>query len=110
MAYVRRRYYEIFQKLHLILTAMLIAAIYLHSTSKDLFKAPAVHLFAAICLQIAIGALRFGWTIYRNIKYRKPLNRATVRSITYKTKKRDTPVSDAIHVHVRLSRPWRPRA
>ncbi|KAF4625874.1 hypothetical protein G7Y89_g12291 [Cudoniella acicularis] len=26
------------------------------------------------------------------------------------TKERDTPVSDAVYIHVRLSRPWRPRA
>jgi predicted ferric reductase len=110
MAYVRRRFYEIFQKLHLILAAVLIAAIYLHSASKNLWKAPIVYLFAAICLQVAIGALRFGWTLYRNIKHRKPLNRATVQTITYKTKNRDTPVSDAVHVHVRVSRTWRPRA
>jgi predicted ferric reductase len=110
MAYVRRRFYEVFQKLHLILAAVLIAAIYLHSASKNLWKAPIVYLFAAICLQIAIGAFRFGWTLYRNIKHRKPLNRATVQTITYKTKNRDTPVSDAVHVHVRVSRTWRPRA
>jgi ABC-type multidrug transport system permease subunit len=36
IAYVRRRFYEIFQKLYLILAAVLIAAIYLHSASKDL--------------------------------------------------------------------------
>jgi predicted ferric reductase len=110
IAYVRRRFYEIFQKLHLILTAILIAAIYLHSTSKNLFKAPILYLFAAICLQVSIAILRFGQILYRNIKHRTPLNRATVRTITYKTKRRDIPVSDAVHVHIRLSRPWQHRA
>ncbi|KAL5316324.1 hypothetical protein ACEPPN_015369 [Leptodophora sp. 'Broadleaf-Isolate-01'] len=110
IAYVRLRFYEIFQKLHLILASVLLAAIYLHSTSRSLFKAPILYLFAAICLQISIAILRFGQILYRNIKHRTPLNRATVRTITYKTKRRDIPVSDAVHVHVRLSRPWRRRA
>ncbi|KAH8653957.1 hypothetical protein BGZ60DRAFT_386823 [Tricladium varicosporioides] len=107
---VRRRFYEIFQKLHLMLTAILIAAIYLHSTSKNLFKPPILYLFAAICLQISIGTLRFGQILYRNIKHRTPFNRATVRTITYKTGKGDIPVSDAVHIYIRPSRPWRRQA
>ena len=50
IAYIRRRFYEIFQKLYLILVAVLIAAIYLYSVLKDLWKALIVYLFAVICL------------------------------------------------------------
>ncbi|PVH68072.1 hypothetical protein DL98DRAFT_395368, partial [Cadophora sp. DSE1049] len=113
LAWVRRRFYEVFQKLHLILAATLIAAIYLHSASKNIFKVPNCYLFAAVCLQISIGALRIGWTIYRNIKHRTP-SLATIRTITYKKKSgnktREIPVLDAVHVHVRLARPWKWRA
>ncbi|KAM0132883.1 hypothetical protein ACHAP3_006172 [Botrytis cinerea] len=113
LAWVRRRFYEVFQKLHLILAATLIAAIYLHSASKNIFKVPICYLFAAICLQISIGTLRIGWTIYRNIKHRTP-SLATIRTITYKKKSgnktREIPVLDAVHVHVRLARPWTWRA
>jgi hypothetical protein len=110
LAWVRRRFYEVFQKLHLILAATLMAAIYLHSASKNIFRVPICYLFATICLQISIGALRIGRTIYRNIKHRTPLSLATIRTITYKRKSgnktREIPVLDAVHVHIRLARPW----
>jgi predicted ferric reductase len=114
LAWVRRRFYEVFQKLHLILAATLMAAIYLHSASKNIFRVPICYLFATICLQISIGALRIGRTIYRNIKHRTPLSLATIRTITYKRKSgnktREIPVLDAVHVHIRLARPWTWRA
>ena len=50
VAGIRRYVYEIFSKLHLILAAIVIAAIYLYSPSKELLTPPAVYLFAAICL------------------------------------------------------------
>jgi predicted ferric reductase len=111
VANIRRYIYEIFLKLHLILAAIVIAATYLHSPSKELLTSPAVYLFSAICLQIFIGVLQFGRVLYRNIKYKKPLNQATVRTIAFKTLDgREIPVRDAVHVHVQLSRPWKPRA
>lgn len=114
MAWVRGRFYEVFQKLHLILAATIIAAIYLHSTSKNIFKVPTLYLSAAICLQISVGALRVGQTIYRNIRHKTPLSLAKIRTITYKrrsgSKTREIPVLDAVHVYVRLARPWTWRA
>ena len=111
VASIRRYAYEIFSKLHLILGAIVIAAIYLHSPSKELSTPPAVYLFAAICLQIFIAVLRFGQVLYRNVKYGKPLNRARIRQIAIKTPYgREIPVPDAVHVHIQLSRPWKPRA
>jgi predicted ferric reductase len=110
LAWVRRRFYEVFQKVHLILAATLIAAIYLHSASKNIFEVPICYLFATICLRISIGALRIGQTIYRNIRHRTPLSVAKIRTITYKrqsgNKTREIPVLDAVHVHIRLARPW----
>ncbi|EXJ56217.1 uncharacterized protein A1O5_12673 [Cladophialophora psammophila CBS 110553] len=111
LARIRQRFYEVFHKLHLIFSTTLIAALFIHGQSKDLLTPPTVYLLAVICLQILTGALRFGQILYRNIKYGKPLNRATVQTVTFKRDSgRDIPVSDAVHVHVRLSRPWRPRA
>jgi hypothetical protein len=114
LAWVRRRFYEVFQKLHLILAATLMAAIYLHSVSKNIFKVPICYLFATICLQMSIGALRIGRTIYCNIKHRTPLSLATIQTITYKRKSgnktREIPVLNAVHVHIRLARPWTWRA
>jgi predicted ferric reductase len=110
IASIRQRVYEIFHKLHLVLATILIVAIYLHNKSKELWAPPTVYLLAAIFLQILMGVLRSGEVLYRNVKYRKLLNRAIVRTITFKRPSgRDIPVSDAVHVHVQLSRPWQPR-
>jgi predicted ferric reductase len=89
---------------------MLIAAIYLHSPSKNFLASPPVYLLAAICVHILAASLRLGQILYRNVKYKAPLNRVTVQTIMYKTNLRDIPLSDAVHVHIRLSRPWRPQA
>jgi predicted ferric reductase len=111
IASIRQYVYETFIWLHLILATILIATIYLHSQSKELLSPPTVYLLAAISLQILIGALRTGQVLYRNIKYGKLLSRAIVRTITFKRPNgRDIPVSDAVHVHVRLTRRWQPRA
>jgi predicted ferric reductase len=110
VASVRQRAYEIFHKLHLILATILIVAIYLHSKSKELWTPPTVYLLAAIFLQILMGVLRSGEVLYRNVKYGKLLSRAIVRPITFKrSSDTDIPVTDAVHVHVQLSRSWRPR-
>lgn len=110
VASVRRHLYEIFQKLHLVLAAMLIAVIYLHSPSKKLLASPTVYLLAAICVHIFTASLRLWQILYRNVRHRAPLSRVTVQTITYKTSLRDTPLSDAVHVHIRPSKPWKPQA
>ncbi|KAI9855644.1 MAG: hypothetical protein M1813_009690 [Trichoglossum hirsutum] len=110
-AIVRRHIYEIFLKLHLILAAIVIVTVYLHGSSKNLLASPTVYLLAAVCLWALVIGLRFSQTLYRNINYGKPLNRATVRTITFKRQHmKDIPLSSAVHVHVRLSRPWKFRA
>ncbi|KAI9784310.1 MAG: hypothetical protein M1839_002371 [Geoglossum umbratile] len=110
-ATVRRHLYEIFLKFHLVLAAIVVAAIWLHSGSKKLFESPIVYLLASICLWILMVTLQFGQILYRNLKYGKPLNRATVQTITFKRQNmKDIPISDATHVCVTLSRPWNFRA
>jgi len=94
----------------LIFAAALIATIYLHSPSKNLSASPVVYLLATICVYIFTAGLRLWHILYRNVKYKAPLNRVTVKTITYKTGERDIPLSDAVHLHIRVSRPWRRRA
>ena len=103
VASVRRHLYEIFQKLHLVLAAMLIAVIYLHSPSKKLLASPTVYLLAAICVHIFTASLRLWQILYRNVRHRAPLSRVTVQTITYKTSLRDTPLSDAVSIEKALS-------
>ena len=43
--------------------------------------------------------------------YKRTLSRATVREITFKRSGRwEIPLSDAVHVYVRLTKSWKPRA
>jgi predicted ferric reductase len=108
---LRSRVYEVFSHLHLMFAAAATGTIYLHVPSKELLKPPVLYLFTAVSLQVFIAAVRFGQVLYRNVRFRKPLNRASIRAITFKSPhKRDIPVSDGVHVHVQLSRPWRPEA
>lgn len=110
LASVRQRFYEVFHKIHLILATTLMATLFMHSKSKKLLAPPIFYIFTTICLQILTGALQLGEVFYRNAKYRRPLGRAIVRTISFKKDRSDIPVSDAVHVHVRLSRSWRHRA
>ena len=108
---IRRRMYEVFSKLQLTFAAIVIIAIYLHSPSKNLLTSPTVYLAIGICLQTLTGILRIGQILYRNAKYGKPFSRAEIRTMTFRRPQgEDIPVLDAIHVHVRLSRPWEPQA
>jgi predicted ferric reductase len=89
---------------------MLMAATYLHIRSNKLWEPPAVYLLAAVCLQILNGILRFGNVLFSTFKYKKPPSRASVRKITFKRESgEDIQVADAVHVHVRLARPWQHR-
>jgi predicted ferric reductase len=108
---LRRHVYEVYINLHQLLAVLIVSATYFHMTRRKLFEFPTIYLLAAVCLQIIVGAMRFGQVLYRNFKHRKPLNRALVQTIIYKRgSKRAIPVSDAVHVHIRLTRPWKPQA
>lgn len=55
--------------------------------------------------------MRFAQILYRNVRYKKPLCRATIHSITYPNLNGEKiALSDAVHVHVKMSRAWQPRA
>ncbi|KAI1382492.1 uncharacterized protein F4822DRAFT_435527 [Hypoxylon trugodes] len=67
--------------------------------------------------------LRCSHVLYQNVRYRRPLGRASIRTIKFwrpPTRSRsddaaslcetDLPVPDVVHVHVRLPRKWKPRA
>jgi predicted ferric reductase len=86
-------------------------ALYLHIPSRAVTKSPTVYLLVAICLQGFIGVIRFGFVLFRNMRYGKPLNRAIVKSLLYgRENESDIPVDDAVHMEVKLSRPWKPQA
>jgi predicted ferric reductase len=108
---LRRQVYEIYINLHLILAVLIITAAYLHIPSKKLLASPTVYLFVVVCLQILVALVRSGQFLYRNVRYKKPLNRASVQTIMYRRGgRRPIPLSDAVHVHIRLTRPWKPQA
>jgi hypothetical protein len=95
-----------------------IAAIYLHKPS-HLFESPTLYLSTAIGLLILSGAVRCGLVLYRNVRYGKSIAGASVRTIVFKNaggissgipSGQPVSLSDAVHVHVRLPRPWTPRA
>ncbi|KKY22692.1 putative ferric-chelate reductase [Phaeomoniella chlamydospora] len=47
IGYIRRHFYEIFSKAHLVLVALALAAIYVHTPSKNPFTVPKVYLLVA---------------------------------------------------------------
>jgi predicted ferric reductase len=97
---------------HLALVTIIMAALYLHMSSRVITEPPTVYLLAAICLQGFIGLIRFIYILYRNVRHRKTLNRAFIQPVSYRLPNGSSsiPVSDIVHMHVKLSRPWKPRA
>jgi hypothetical protein len=70
-----------------------------------------VYLLVAISLQCFMGLVQFVSVLYRNLRYKSSLNRALVQVITFKRPgANDIVVSDAVHVHMKMSRFWKPRA
>ncbi|KAI1382607.1 uncharacterized protein F4822DRAFT_435284 [Hypoxylon trugodes] len=106
-----QRWYEAFFYLHFLLGSGAVAVIYLHSPA-PLFALPTRYLFTAVCLQIASGMLRCSHILYQNVRYRRPLGRASIRTIKFwhpPTRSRsddaaslcetDLPVPDVVHLH-----------
>jgi hypothetical protein len=87
-----------------------VAAIYLHKPT-PLQAPPTLYLFVGICLQIFTGIVRFAQMLYRNVRHKKPLCRATIQTVTYSNLNgEEITLSDAVRVHVKMSRAWKPRA
>ncbi len=98
-AIIRRHFYEIFAKFHLILAVSIVTAIWVHTPPSKLLAPPRVYLLVAASLWAALRTLRLLQAVYRNLRYGRGLSRATVH-----------PVPGAVQVHVRVARPWRFRA
>ena len=96
---VRRLFYEMFLRLHMILAAMVITAIWIHSPSGKPLTSSTLYLLVASCLWASTYILWVGRILYRNIKVGKPLSQAM---IIY--------MPGAIQVHVKVLRPWKFRA
>ena len=70
-----------------------------------------MYLLVAISLQTFVVLVRVASVLYRNVRYKKPLTRALIQAVTFKEPGvNDIPVSDVVHVHVKMSRSWKPRA
>ena len=62
--------------------------------------------------------MRFGHVVYRNVRQGRQLSRAEIRPISFKfqqsgnpdSRRDDVSIPDAVHVYVRLPRPWKPQA
>jgi predicted ferric reductase len=90
---------------------MAIGAIYIHMSTKSLLAPPVLYLSTAVLIQTSLSTIWFGHILYRNVRFGKPLNTVSIRAITFKRQyENDIPVLDAVHVHVRLTKPWKPQA
>lgn len=102
--------YEIFLNFHLVLSLAVVAPLYSHFPG-DPREPPTLYVLAAGILFVSSECVRLGHIVYRNKRFGKPLSRATVREITFKRPTGgDIPLSDAVHLHVPLSRSWTRRA
>lgn len=85
-------------------------ALYLHIPRRGAFESPTVYLLAILCLEGFCRLLQLAQVIYRNIRLGQTLSRAKVKTLTFKRPiGRDLTVSDAVHIHVRVSRDWQPK-
>ncbi|KAI9772408.1 MAG: hypothetical protein M1840_000611 [Geoglossum simile] len=98
-AIIRRHFYEVFLKLHLVLAIVVIPATWRHLSSRKLWVPPTIYLLVAACLTVSVRVLRLAYILYRNLRYKRPISRARVESWP-----------DALIVHVKISRPWKFRA
>ncbi|EXK83410.1 hypothetical protein FOQG_12272 [Fusarium oxysporum f. sp. raphani 54005] len=107
---LRRRLYEAFQIIHFILSLAVLITLYLHIPN-HITAPPAVYLLACTCLLAFVGCVQLGLVIYRNTGRGQLLNRSSIRPITFKTTTgANISVSNAVHLHIRLSRGWKHKA
>ncbi|CAK7237495.1 hypothetical protein SBRCBS47491_009996, partial [Sporothrix bragantina] len=109
---LRQRLHELFLILHFVLYVAATASVFVHSRVTTASAYPAICLLVAISLLSATSALRVGLVLYRSVPYKqRPPNRASVRTVAFKTRNgADIVLSDVVHVHVELARPWRLQA
>jgi len=97
MGVVRRRWYELFAKLHLALAVLTMVAAWLHVTSGAVFRAPEVYLLAACCVY---GVALVTWllhVVYRNCSYHALFASARI----FKTRSSS---AQAVRVEIQLPR------
>ncbi|KAH7345846.1 ferric reductase transmembrane component 3, partial [Plectosphaerella cucumerina] len=107
---IRRRAYETFAAAHFALAVCAAVFVYLHTPSSHVLASPRRYLIAAAgCLGLT-WTVRLGLLVYRNVRLGTPSSRAAVRTIAFELDDSSIPLEDAVHIHVRLSRPWNVRA
>ncbi|PNH63106.1 hypothetical protein VD0002_g5155 [Verticillium dahliae] len=107
---IRRRAYEAFAAAHFTLAVCAAVFIYLHTPSSHVLESPKRCLVAAAsCLGLTC-IIRLGLLLYRNVRLGSPSSRAAIRTITFDLKESSISLEDAVHIHIRLSRPWNVRA
>ena len=95
---IRRSFYEVFLKVHILLIGIVIATVWIHSWNGRLFVPPVLYLFITAFLWITLDVIRAMFLIYRNVKYRGAITRAASQLI-------DKDWS-AIRVIIKVSRTW----
>ncbi|EGY18672.1 FAD-binding domain-containing protein [Verticillium dahliae VdLs.17] len=107
---IRRRTYEMFAAVHFGLAVCAGVFVYLHNPTSNVLDAPKRYVVAAGgCLGLG-WLVRLGMMVYRNVQLGAPSSRVAVRTITFELGETSIPVEDAVHIHVRLPRPWNIRA
>ncbi|KAM0269044.1 hypothetical protein ACHAQH_009849, partial [Verticillium albo-atrum] len=109
-SFIRRRAYEMFAATHSTLAVCAVVFIYLHIPSSHVLESPKRYLVAvAGCLGLT-WIVRLGLVLYRNVQFGSPSTQAAIRPITFALEESSIPLEDAVHIHIRLSRPWNVRA
>ncbi|CRK11329.1 hypothetical protein BN1708_010134, partial [Verticillium longisporum] len=107
---IRRRTYEMFAAVHFGLAVCAGVFVYLHNPTSDVLGAPKRYIVAAGgCLGL-VWLIRLSMMVYRNVQLGAPSSRVAVRTITFELGETSIPVEDAVHIHIRLPRPWNIRA
>ncbi|RXG41791.1 hypothetical protein VDGE_30543 [Verticillium dahliae] len=107
---LRRRAYETFVAIHFALAVCAGVFVYLHNPSSSVSESPKRYVVAAAgCLGLT-WVIRLTLMVYRNARLGSPSSRVAVRTITFELEETSIPLEDAVHIHIRLSRPWNVRA
>lgn len=95
---VRRRWYELFAKLHLALAVLTVVAAWLHVASGSVFRPPEVYLLAACCTYGVAFAVWFKHIVYRNYSYHTLF-------VPVKISEKSTSLNKVVKISLKLPRP-----
>ncbi len=113
-SFVLRLYwsYELFLLSHVVLSAVVLAAVYVHIGPRGVADLVAVCMVVAVVLGGLTAATCLSLTLYRSLPYgQRGLNQAYVKSVVFQCPDHEYIVlEDVVQVHVALTRPWRARA